>query len=63
MSIIVGIKNKEGVILGADKQITKYNTASHSATKIIQMRYSNTAMGTVGYLRDVNIINSSEDIS
>lgn len=62
MSIIVGIKNKEGVILGADKQITKYNTASHSATKIIQMRYSNTAMGTVGYLRDVNIINSLEEI-
>lgn len=62
MSIIIALKNKDGIIVGADKQITCMGNSFHTANKIKQFKYSNIIIGTVGYLRDSQIIEKQEEI-
>lgn len=61
MSVIIALKNKEGVILGADKQSTRGDSALNT-TKIKQMEYSKIGIGTAGYTRDGNILCCTEEI-
>jgi 20S proteasome alpha/beta subunit len=62
MSIVIGIKYKDGVIVGADKQSTWGNIKEENSTKIYKSKYSNTALGVVGYLRDDNILATIDEI-
>lgn len=62
MSVIVGIKYKNGVLLGGDTQATEYgHLAENVNSKIFKSKYSNTAIGGVGYLRDLNLIEIQEE--
>ena len=61
MSLIVGIKTEKGVVIGADKQATSGRLKVEGVQKIWKSKYSNTAMGVVGYLRDADIISTVED--
>lgn len=61
MSVIVALKYKDGVILGADKQATLRFSKSHSATKIMSSVYSYTAFGGAGAGRDLDILQCNID--
>ena len=57
MSVIVALKYKNGVLIGADKQCSSFNIKEdNNAIKINKTKYSNNCMGVVGSLRDANII-------
>ena len=62
MSVVVAVKYKNGVCLAADRQSTAGTTKSDNATKIQAFNYSQTAIGTVGYLRDCNIMRTIDEI-
>lgn len=62
MSVIVALKYNNGVLIGADKQATCGNIKKDNAQKIYKMKYSNTSMGAVGYLRDANILETLEEV-
>lgn len=62
MSVVIAAKYKDGVALASDKQCTEGNIKNNNVTKIHKFKYSNTGIGTVGYLRDCNLMNIWEEI-
>ena len=58
MSVIIALKYNKGIILGADSQITNNHIKINNVTKIHESKYSNTAIGTAGSLRVLNLIKS-----
>ena len=64
MSVVLGIKYKDGVILAGDKQLTKGYTKEHedkSFKKIYQTQYSNIGFGGVGSGRISNVLETMDD--
>lgn len=62
MSIVIGLKYKDGVILASDGQVTeKGNCIVKDVIKFCKSKYSNTALGVVGELRDLNILSTIDD--
>lgn len=61
MSIVVAIKYNNGVVIGADTQVTFSNTKHNSFKKIYKSKYSNTAWGGVGKARDIDLISCNVD--
>lgn len=62
MSVVVAAKYKDGIAVAADKQATKYNTCFDNACKLHNFKYSNSVIGTVGCLRDCNVIRLLEEV-
>lgn len=62
MSIVIGVKYRDGVALASDKQVSGGGNKANNATKLQRFKYSNSAMGVVGSLRDCNIIRTIEEI-
>lgn len=62
MSVIIALKYNKGIILGADSQITNNHIKINNVTKIHESKYSNTAIGTAGSLRVLNLIKSIDDL-
>lgn len=62
MSVVIGAKYKDGIAMIADKQITSGTTKSNNGNKMQYFKYSNSAIGIVGYLRDCNIMRTIEEI-
>lgn len=62
MSVVVAIKYKDGVAIAADKQVTSGTNKNDNAMKLHSFKYSNSAIGTVGYLRDCNVVRTIEEI-
>ena len=62
MSVVMALKYNGGVLLAADTQSTGGNIKNNNAVKIKKMKYSNVAIGTVGYLRDANIFEVTDEI-
>ena len=63
MSVIVALKYKNGVLIGADKQCSSFNIKEdNNAIKINKTKYSNNCMGVVGSLRDANIILNKDEL-
>lgn len=57
MSIVIAIKTKDGVVIGADKQTTTGgHISTHISNKVFKSKWSNTAIGMVGERRNNNII-------
>ena len=63
MSVVVALKFKDGVIIGSDRRVTtSYHTyQDDAATKIHMTQYSNHDIGTVGYLRTLNVISTVDE--
>lgn len=61
MSVVVAVKYNNGVILGADRQVTAGHIKDNKVDKIYKSTYSNTAFGIVGKLRDLDIISCNVD--
>lgn len=61
MSVVIGLRYNNGVIIGADRQATSGNLKTHSTQKIYKSAYSNTAWGCVGTLRDLDIVSCNVD--
>ena len=52
MSLVIAIKDKDRIILGADKQGSLGNRKDHTATKVWEVKgFDSCAMGGVGYAR------------
>lgn len=63
MSLIIAIKEKDRIILGADKQVSTGSTKDHTATKIWEMtELEGGLMGGVGSARASQIIQYSQVI-
>lgn len=62
MSVIIALKYKNGVLIGADKQSSYYNTKYNNVTKINKTKYSNNCIGVTGALRDANIILNEDEL-
>lgn len=62
MSVVIGIKYKDGVVMAADKQATSGTTKSDNAIKMQYFEGSKSCMGVVGYLRDCNVIRTIDEI-
>lgn len=67
MSVVVAMKSKNGVILGADSQITMGGVSKtsmcNSNYKIWHPNeYANIVIGSVGSVRELNIIKSTKDL-
>jgi ATP-dependent protease HslVU (ClpYQ) peptidase subunit len=64
MSLIIAIKEKDRIILGADKQVSTGSTKDHTATKIWEMtELEGGLMGGVGSARASQIIQYSQVIN
>lgn len=61
MSVVVAIKYDKGMLLGADRQISSGHLASGEAQKVYKSQYSNTAWGSVGCLRILDLISCNVD--
>lgn len=62
MSIVIGLKYKDGVLLASDTRvISRGHLAEKIDSKIFKSKYSSTAIGCVGYLRDLDIISCQEE--
>ncbi|MBR2890999.1 MAG: hypothetical protein IKC22_01195 [Bacilli bacterium] len=63
MSIVIGLKYKDGVLLASDTRVvSRGHLAERNVDgKIFKSQYSNTAIGSVGYLRDLDIISCTEE--
>lgn len=62
MSIIVGLKYNNGVVIASDKQATSYDIKYDNVTKIKKTKYSKHCIGSTGYLRDGNILLSIDEL-
>lgn len=62
MSVVIGAKYKDGIALIADKQVTFGSNKANNVNKLQKFKYSNSAMGVVGHLRDCNVIRSIDEI-
>ncbi len=62
MSVVIGVKCKDGVILAADKQSTGGNIKYNTAKKLKKFKYSNTGIGSVGASRNGNLLQIMEEI-
>lgn len=61
MSVIIALKYNNGVVIGADKQATCNNIKYNNVQKIYHSKYSNTAFGGVGSMRDIDILSTYLD--
>lgn len=61
MSVVVVIKYDKGMLLGADRQISSGHLASGETQKVYKSQYSNTAWGSVGCLRILDLISCNVD--
>ena len=62
MSVVIAIKYKDGIIIGADKQVSyNYHLKCDNLLKIKKSKYSNTAIGFSGAVRIANIIFNEVD--
>lgn|SRR5574344_971162 len=61
MSVIVAIKYKNGIAIGADKQVT-VGCSKAETTKIKKTNYSNIIYGAVGSLRDLNVLQANDEL-
>ena len=61
MSVVVAIKYDKGMLLGADRQISSGHLASSETQKVYKSQYSNTAWGSVGCLRILDLISCNVD--
>lgn len=61
MSVVVAIKYDKGMLLGADRQISSGHLASGETQKVYKSQYSNTAWGSVGCLRILDLISCNVD--
>lgn len=62
MSVVIGLKYRDGIAIAADKQVSYGSTKADNATKVQYFKYSNSALGIVGYLRDCNIMRTIDEI-
>lgn len=62
MSVVIAAKYRDGVALIADKQATTANNKVNNVKKLQRFILSNTGIGTVGYLRDCNVMRVLEEI-
>ena len=67
MSVVIGIKENNTVYLGADSQVTrgwtKYTLSNRNNYKIWSVKNTqNVLMGTVGSVREANVISTSNSI-
>ncbi len=62
MSVVIGLKYRDGITIAADKQVSYGSTKADNATKVQYFKYSNSALGIVGYLRDCNIMRTIDEI-
>ena len=67
MSVVIGIKENNTVYLGADSQVTrgwtKYTLSNKNNYKIWSVKNTqNVLMGTVGSVREANVISTSNSI-
>lgn len=61
MSLVIAIKDKDRVILGADKQTSCGGTKTHDAVKVWELsEFPGAVMGSVGLLRVTQIIQTSQ---
>lgn len=61
MSVVVAIKYDKGMLLGADRQISSGHLALGETQKVYKSQYSNTAWGSVGCLRILDLISCNVD--
>lgn len=61
MSVVVAIKTLTGVVVAADKQVTR-GCLTDKTSKLHAFEYSNTAIGTVGTLRDANVVGVKDEL-
>lgn len=61
MSVVVAIKTLTGVVVAADKQVTR-GYLKDECSKLHEFEYSNTAIGSVGSLRDGNVIAVKDEL-
>ena len=61
MSVVVAIKTLTGVVVAADKQVTR-GYLKDSCSKVHEFEYSNSAIGTVGTLRDANVVGVKDEL-
>ena len=62
MSVVIAAKYRDGVVIASDRQVTSGTLKHNNATKIHKFKYSNSAIGVVGYLRDCNLMRVMEEI-
>ena len=64
MSVVVAVKYDNGVVIGSDTQITHYGHLKNNIQeKVFKSKYSNTAIGITGSLRDMDLISCNiEDL-
>ena len=63
MSVVVAFKYKDGVIVGADKRVSKGpRLREDNASKIAMTKYTGHAMGTVGLLRHCNLMSVKDEL-
>ena len=62
MSTVVALKYNNGVIIASDRQITSGNMKfNNNVDKIHKSKYSNTAYGMCGSLRDLDLVSCNVD--
>lgn len=62
MSVVIAVRYKDGVALGADRQVTWGNLKKDTANKITQTRWSNIGLGGVGSGRLCDILEVIDDV-
>jgi hypothetical protein len=63
MSVVVAFRYKDGIILGADKRISKgMRLREDRANKISLTKYSGHGMGSVGLLRHCNLLSIKDEL-
>ena len=63
MSLVVAIKDKDRIVLGADKQVSTGDSKAHTSTKIWQVEeLPGAVMGSVGSARASQVIQYSNVI-
>lgn len=62
MSVVIAAKYKNGIALISDKQSTSGSNRQNNIKKIHRFELSNTGIGTVGYLRDCNVMRVLDEI-
>lgn len=61
MSVVIAVKNKDGVYVGADRQATCGHVRVNGVLKIYKAEHCGNVVGTVGSGRDSNITHLNDD--
>lgn len=62
MSVVIAARYKNGIAMIADRQATSGTTKTDNVNKIAYYKYSDSAIGVVGYLRDCNVMRMLDEI-